>query len=231
MTMRLVCAVLVILLTAPVLSGCALTVPVEGTHAASRHENTGLADDTLVTVGPRRLLDLLAQRIAASGRQLEVVDALRFRDTAFPQGGWRLHELLDTGTRDNVARNLPVDYLVLVSPLIYSVGDENGFFVPLVAGAQSAEHKSSLSATIYDMASGRALCRVDASASGTERVLSYVILFTGTTPHVVAPVVDALVKEIVQAIESANTRTRPRIAILAAEPVLQESMPAPAQPR
>ncbi|NTV95593.1 MAG: hypothetical protein HGA75_09280 [Thiobacillus sp.] len=231
MTMRFVCAILAVLLTMPGLTGCALTVPVEGTHEASRHENAGLAGDTLVTVGPRRLLELLAQRIAASDPRLEVVDALRFRDTAYPQGGWRLHELLAAGTRDHIARNLPVDYLVLVSPLVYSVGDENGFFVPLVAGAQSAEHKSSLSATIYDMASGRALCRVDASASGTERVLSYVILFTGTTPHVVAPVVDALVKEIIQAIESAGTRTRPRIAILAAEPALQEPMPAPAQPR
>jgi hypothetical protein len=203
------------------LTGCALTAPVEGKPEITRQDNVALAGNALVTVGPRRLLDFLAKQIAAMDAGLEPVDALLFRDTAFPEGGWHLQEMLDEGQRARIAQTLQVDYLILVTPLVYTVGDESGFFVPLVAGAQSAAHKSSVSATIYDMKSGAALGRIDVAAIGQERVYSYVILFTGTTPHVVKPALDALVKQIVQTVRTANRKPRMRIAILAAESLPQ----------
>lgn len=203
------------------LTGCALTAPVEGKPEIFRHDNMALAGNTLVTVGPRRLLDFLEKQIFATDAGLEPVDALLFRDTAFPEGGWRLQELLDDARRASISRTLKVDYLILVTPLVYTVGDESGFFVPLVAGAQSAAHKSSVSATIYDMKSGAALCRIDVATMGQERVYSYVIIFTGTTPHVVKPALDALVKQIVQTIRAVNQKSRMRMAILAAESVPQ----------
>lgn len=203
------------------LTGCALTAPVEGKPEIFRHDNMALAGNTLVTVGPRRLLDFLAKQIFATDAGLEPVDALLFRDTAFPEGGWRLQELLDDARRASISRTLKVDYLILVTPLVYTVGDESGFFVPLVAGAQSAAHKSSVSATIYDMKSGAALCRIDVAAMGQERVYSYVIMFTGTTPHVVKPALDALVKQIVQTIRAVDQKSPMRMAILAAESVPQ----------
>ncbi len=204
------------------LTGCAMTAPFEGKPEVTFHDNMALASNTLVTVGPRRLLDLLAKQIAATDAGMEPVDALLFRDTAFPEGGWRLQELLNEDRRASIVKTLEVDYLILVTPLVYTVGDESGFFVPLVAGAQSAEHKTSVTATIYDMTSGAALCRIDVAAMGKERVYSYVIIFTGTTPHVVKPALDTLVKQIVQTIRTANQKSRMRMAILATE-----SMPQP----
>lgn len=210
-------ASLALAMTQLFLSGCALTVPVDGSLETSRHDKAEFPVNTLLTVGPRRLLEYLAAHIAESDPDLEIVDALLFRDTAFPQGGWQLHELLEPVQRNRVARQLRVDYLVLITPLVYAVGNDSGFFVPLVAGAQSAEHKSSLSATIYDLKAGTVLCRIDAAASGKERVYSYVILFTGTTPHVVTPVLNALVEEVVKAVKSAKPLPHVRIAVLATE--------------
>lgn len=199
------------------LTGCALTAPVAGKPEITRQDNMPLADNTLVTVGPRRLLELLANQMAAADPGMQPVDPLQFRDTAFPEGGWRLRELLEPDQRARIVQTLQVDYLILVSPLVYKVGDENGFFIPLVAGAQSAAHKSSVSATLYDLKSGAALCRIDSTATAQERVFSYVILFTGTTPHVVKPALDALVKTLVQTIQAAAPYHRTRMAILAAE--------------
>ena len=170
-----------------------------------------------MTVGPRRLLDLLAKQVSALAPRLEPIDPLLFRDTAFPEGGWQLQNLLEPEQRRNIVQSLQVDYLVLVSPLVYTVGDGDGFFVPLVAGVQSAEHKSSLSATIYDLNSGTALSRIDVTSSGNENVLYYVVVFAGTTPHVITPTVEALAKETAKTIENATAKNRIRIAILAAE--------------
>lgn len=198
-------------------TGCAVTAPIQGTTQVTHRDDPALPGDTLVTVGPRRLLDLLSERISSVAPELKRVDGLRFRDTAFPQGGWRLRDLLETGNRTRVVRELGVDHLVLVSPLVYTVGEESGFFVPLVAGAQSADHKATLSATVYDLKSGLALRRIDSAATGKERVYSYVILFSGTTPHVVTPLLDAMVKEIVDTLGAAKGQGASRIAILAAE--------------
>ncbi len=209
---------LALLLTQLGLLGCAMSLPSAGVAKVIRHENFELAEaDTLVTLGPVRLLDFLAKQIAATDPLLEPVDALLFRDTAFPQGGWRLQELLDKERRIVIVEQLNVAYLVLVTPLVYNVGGDSGFFIPLVAGAQVAEHKSSLSVTIYDLKSGTAICRIDASATGKERVFSYVLIFTGTTPHLVTPMLDALVKEVVSTISKANPERQVRIAVLAAE--------------
>jgi len=203
------------------LTGCAMTAPVEGKPEVFHYDKAALSEDMLVTVGPRRLIELLAKHIAETDPALETINALEFRDTAFPGGGWHLRELLVPDQRANIVEQFQVDYLILVTPLVYSVGDETGVFVPLIAGARSAEHKASLSATIYDMNSGIALCRIDASAKGQERVFSYIIIFTGTTPHVVKPALTAMVKDIVQTIRAVNQKPRIRIAILAAEPIPQ----------
>jgi|GEM_PF-7095308 len=203
------------------LTGCAMTAPVEGKPEVTHDDTVAESADMLVTVGPRRLLEYLAKQMAATDPGLETIDALLFRDAAFPEGGWHLQELLNSDRRANLIQQLQIDYLILATPLVYAVGDETGFFVPLVAGAQSALHKSSLSATIYDMKTGAALCRIDATAKGLERVFSYVIIFTGTTPHVVKPALEALVKDIVRTIRAANQKPRMRIAILAAESIPQ----------
>lgn len=204
-------------------AGCAVMLPVEGKPEINLQDNSEDSGNTLVTVGPRRLLNILAQQISASEPKLQSVDPLLFRDTAFPQGGWELAYLLEPEQRFKLVQSLQVDYMVLISPLVYKVGDESGFFFPLVAGLQKAEHKSSLSATIYDLTTGSILSRIDVTSKGNERVLYYVLVFTGTEPHVVTPTIETIGKEIARTIGYANQKTRVRYAVLAAEQAQREN--------
>jgi len=209
------------------LAGCAVAVPLEGKTEIVLQQNPETTVNTLVTVGPKRLLDILTKQILKIAPKLEPVNALVFRDTAFPQGGWQLEHLLDPQQRNRIVQSLQVDYLVLISPLVYTVGDASGFFFPLVAGAQSAEHKSTLSATIYDLNSGSALCRIDVTSKGKERVLYYVVIFAATAPHAVTPTIEAMAKEIAKTIENVAKKDRIRFTVLAAEPASIENHRSP----
>lgn len=204
------------------LAGCAVSVPVGAKLEVTNHDNPEQVANVFVTVGPRRLLSILEKLITESSPRVELADSLLFRDAAFPQGGWELRQLLDPEQRNKITQKLQVDILVLVSPLTYTVNDADGFFVPLVAGAQSAEHKSSLSAIIYELNSGRALRKIDVSARGNEKVLYYVVVMAGTTPHVVTPTLEAMAKEIAKTVEDATSKKRVRIAVLATEDIQKQ---------
>ena len=75
-------------------SGCAI-VPYPVNPEVDRFDNVHLAGDTLVTVGPRVALEKVSERIEKKNSKVEVIDPILFRDSAFPQGGWQLEELLD----------------------------------------------------------------------------------------------------------------------------------------
>lgn len=204
------------------LTGCAVSVPTEVKPQVAYQDHPAQEVNALVTVGPRRLLKLLAKLITDSAPRVEVVDPLLFRDTAFPQGGWELGHLLETERRNTVISKLHVDFLILISPFAYKVGGGDGFFIPLVAGAQSAEHKVTLSATIYDMNSGSAVRRIEVTSSGKEHVYSYVILFAGNLPRVVTPTLEQMAKEIIKVIENKTAKNQIRIAVLATEDISKQ---------
>lgn len=206
-----------LVLTVMGLTGCAVMAPVQGKPEVTRLERTGLPEGTLVSTGPRRLLAHLESRIKVVAPHLTTVDGIQFRDTAFPRGDWQLGGLLEAENRIHLVQQLQVDYLVLIIPLEYTVDEESGFFIPFAVGAQSAQHRARLSATIVDLRTGNVLSRIDSTAAGKERVYSYVILFSGTMPHVVTPMLDALVKAIVETIDTAHAHAPARIAVLAAE--------------
>lgn len=155
-------------------------------------------------------------KIATSMPSIMPVDGLLFRDTAFPQGGWLLRDLLDEKNRTRIAQQLQVDYLVLVGPFEYTKGDWTGPTI-VIAGADTKVHKASLSATIYDLRAGTPIARIVSTALGNELLFSYVILMSGSTPHVVTPMLDAMVKAIAETISKAHPHASTRIAVLAAE--------------
>ena len=68
------------------LAGCAVTVPVKAEPEIIRQDNPDAVVNTLVTVGPRRLLEILTKLISEAAPKVEPVDALLFRDAAFPLG-------------------------------------------------------------------------------------------------------------------------------------------------
>jgi hypothetical protein len=46
-----------------------------------------VAGQIYITVGPRELIDNVSKRIVKQNPNIEIVDPLTFRDTAFPAGG------------------------------------------------------------------------------------------------------------------------------------------------
>lgn len=177
------------------------------------------ADDVLVTVGPRRLLANLSGKIESDPRGVVVIDGLRFRDTAFPEGGWRLKDLLGTAElRDRVISKLAVDYLVLIGPArIEEYGEEKGEMLFLVPGAVWGEETSSLNAAIIDLKTGRAASRLAVTASGTYRVATYLLYMVGTDPMTESAVLQGLADSLVDWLTEHGQGEGVRIALLAAE--------------
>ena len=157
-----------------ILTGC-IVIPQSVDATVEAHEEVRLNEDILVSVGPRRLLDNIAQNISKLDRGITIVDSLAFRDTAFPEGGWRLSDLIEPAERRlSVAAALDVGYLVLLGPAsLEEMSDEKGGMVwPL--GAVSGKETSTLSAVVIDLSSGRALSQLAVSASGTYHAVLYI---------------------------------------------------------
>lgn len=186
-------------------------------------EQVQFADDVLVTVGPRRLLEKLSSTIAHDPRGVVVVDGLRFRDAAFPEGGWRLTDLLGaTEHRNHVISELDVDYLVLIGPArIEEYGEEKGEMLVLVPGAVWGEETSSLNAAIIDLRSGRADARFVVKASGTYRAANYLLYMVGTDPMTESAVLTGLSEYLVDWLIEHSQIEGIGIALLAAESIAE----------
>ncbi|MDH3375116.1 MAG: hypothetical protein OEM85_17290 [Gammaproteobacteria bacterium] len=182
-------------------------------------EKVRLADDVLVSVGPRRILESLSKRIAKHDRDIAIVDGLTFRDTAFPEGEWRLSALVEVPERrSSVAAALDVKYLVLVGPAkLEEITDEKGEFYGIVPSAVSGTETSTLSAVVIDLNSGQSLSQIVAKASGTYRVGAYLIYVAGTDPMTESAVYSGLSEAIVGAVRKDSGEGKVRLALLAAE--------------
>lgn len=198
------------------LAGC-VVVPYPVTPEIRRIDDVEIIDPVLVTIGPRRLIDAVSESIVKHHADVELVDPLLVRDTAFPDGGWSLQELLQSGRCKAVAEQLDVQYLVLVAPAKLERGEEKGVFIPLAFGAMKASEKSTLSSVIVDLGNGSLLCQVQAEASGHERLLYYVIYIVAADPRTEAAVIEGLGKTIAETLASHRPGERLRIAVLAAE--------------
>jgi len=198
------------------LGACAV-LPYPVTPEIARTAEVDLPETVYVTVGPRRLLARMSEAIRKETPRIEIVDALEVRDAAFPDGGWSLQELLGSGRCGALAERLGVRYLVLLGPLQTRLGEEKGFFIPLALGAQSQTEDRSIGSLIVDLQRSELVCRLTASASGTQRVFHYVVILVGTLPRTEAAVIDGMAKAIASELGSLVPEGPLRIAVLAAE--------------
>lgn len=198
------------------LAGC-VVLPYPVKPEITRIDDVEITDPVYVTIGPRRLIDAVSESIVKHHANLELIDPLSVRDAAFPDGGWSLQELLHSGRAKAVAEQLDVQYLVLLAPTKLERGEEKGILIPLAFGAMEASEKNTLSAVILDLGKGSLLCRVQAEASGHERLLYYVIYIVATDPHTEAAVIQGLGETIAETLASHKPGERLRIAVLAAE--------------
>lgn len=201
------------------LTGCGFKIPMShhvGGDEVIHHANAELEGDRLVTVGPRLMIESMASQILANAPQLELIDPLLFRDTAFPEGGWHLQELLRTENRTKVLQQLHVDYLVLVTPPVYTFGEALGTNLHFVMG-NSREHTLNMSAAVYEVKSGAAVCRLDLATKAKSRFGAVFPVGVYTEPRMAMAAQDTLAKEIAKAISTASAKPNIRIAVLAVE--------------
>ena len=185
-------------------------------------ENATFPEDAILTLGPRDLLADVAESITEIGTNIEVIDGEFFRDTAFPEGDWTLNNLLIPETCSRINEELEVDYLVLVSSKGVVVGEEEGFYVPLLVGAMVVDKETTVDAMLLDLKTGKSVCRISSEAHGTEKIFIWVIVIVATGPFTDSSAITGLGEEIVRVIEKNSKSEKIRIAIMAVESIIKE---------
>jgi len=209
-------------LTILLCSACiVLPVPVE--PKIEPVNDVEIPDEMLVSLGPGNLLDALTKKLVKNNPDIEVVDALTFRDTAFPDGGWRLKDLLDPIVAAQVADMTNVIHLALVSVRNLNEWDEDfSVMVPLAFGALSGEEKSVMSVMIFDLRQPQAVAKSVVTAIGHTRGAYLVVYGLFFDPMTVAGVENGVVEAIAQAVTSEAGDKPVRIALLAAEGIADD---------
>jgi hypothetical protein len=198
------------------ISGCVVVphpVPADVVEIA----DSDLDPDLVVSAGPRRLIEKIGRRLADEG-PVDVVDAIRFRDIAYPSGGWRLGDLLETDHARRVAEQAGVDYLVLIGlPEMSQWNDEKGGYFPGLAGVMVAEEKSTMAAAIIDLHARKPVVMYRVEATGTPVAVVWVVVGAIKDPMTASAVLEGLSTKIVQWVSDGDARGRATVAILAVE--------------
>ena len=199
-------------------AGC-LIIPHPVPPDVERIEDVRLADDALVSAGPRRLLESISEKLVKQNPELSVVDPIAFRDAAFPEGGWQLRALLKPGRCRHLADALDVRFLVLVGAGAAQAGDETGIMMPmgLPAGAMTVSEVSVLSAVLFDLEREEAVCQLRSQAEGTGVMLVWVLAVAATAPMTGRAAEKGLANAIGRALLEEGGRGPLRIAVMAAE--------------
>ena len=208
------CVVMVCIISA---MGCGVGIPSKAVVKVERSQEITIEDNTVISISPRRLLEGITEAIEASYKNIEVVDGLLFRDTAYAEGGWRLKKLLIPEHSRRLVEQLNVDYLVVAGPIKVSHGETKGFMVPMLLGALSAEGVSTIAAMIIDLRTGEVVSRLVAEARGTTHIYHYVIIVAGNEPQTDSGAIEGLAKEIGKVITGLTGSGTVRIAVLGLE--------------
>ncbi len=199
------------------LTGCVI-VPHPVAPHIERAEEIRPADDILVSVGPRRLLEKITDKFSKRRKDITVVDALTFRDAAFPDGGWQLADLLERGNAARVGSELDVQFLILIGAAnIEKLGEDKGVYVPGLIGLQYTEQTSVLSVLVIDLPNAQPVAQYRIEASGTAGMLNFVIYFAMKFPMTEAAVLRGLMDALDKSVAVQTGHDETRIAILAAE--------------
>ena len=208
---------IVFMMAIGLLTGCVI-VPHPVAPHIERAEEIRPADDILVSVGPRQLLEKITDKVSKRRKDITVVDALMFRDTAFPDGGWQLADLLERGNAARVAKELNVQFLILIGAgKIRQSGEDKSVLLPGLLGLQYAEETSELSVLVIDLPNAQPVEQYRIEASGTAGALYFVIYIAMKFPMTKAAVLRGLMDALDTSVAVQTGRDKTRIAILAAE--------------
>jgi hypothetical protein len=173
------------------------------------------SEDILVTLAPRNFLESVEKALAEEDPRIEIVDALPFRDSAFPEGGWTLAQLAAAENCARLRERTGVDTVVLVGPLETESGQLRGPYI-WPAGVGQSRSESTLSAILIDLERSALACQVDVSAAGKYTVMSW-----GWTVPVIplteSGALHGMAQSLSEEIRKLTDREHPRVVVLAAE--------------
>jgi hypothetical protein len=179
--------------------------------------------DILVTVGSRKFLEAMEKSITKQDPDIEIVDAVAFRDVAFPAGNWYLNALLTPASCERIQQAMAVDFLLLFGPLEETQGGIRGAHLmhenlgaPLPFGIGRMDAEATLSALVIDLKAGEIVCQVDVSAEGTATIISYVYSLV-PYPNTDDSAMDGIAEELVEEIREHTDQSRPRVVLMTAE--------------
>lgn len=206
---------------ATLIAGCIVvpySPPTESQSTPVRLEN---AEQVVLSIGPREMLEDTRASLRRRDRDLEIVDGLAFRNAVFPEGGWRLSQLLDPAARPSLAAS-GADYLVVVGPVQVDADEGHGMFLEVPGfgfyGAAAGSTTGSALVLIVDLARGEVLDAVSTRAKGTDVAVGF---FYGLIVHATTEtsVRNACLDSVVETIRAARPEGEVRLALMAAEPV------------
>jgi hypothetical protein len=193
-------------------AGC---VPYPVWPDVSTSTTASIDDELLLTLAPREYLEDFSEKIIRSYKNIEVVDGMLFRDTAFPDGGWELQQFLEPKNYSRVRSVLDLDYVVILGEEELVLGDVEGIFIPFFgAGAQKKE--SRVSAAIFDLTSGKFERQINVEAVGHEGGFFLVIVGGGAKALTESSAIKGLAKETGRVIGELVGSEKTRIAVIAA---------------
>jgi hypothetical protein len=195
---------------------CVLPYPIP---ADVKHiEITSFPDDAILTLGPRRVLTDVAESVTEADSNIEVIDGVLFRDTAFPEGDWLLRNMLMPNTCNRISEELDVDYLVLVSTKGVLTVEEKDTALPLLVLAFGATEKEmTVNAILLDLKTGESVCQVSSQAHGTERYFMWVVFWAASGPYTWSSASTGLGEELSKIIRGHTASEKVRIAIMAVD--------------
>lgn len=208
---------LALFLLTSIVAGCGVGLPTKPTVEIKQRQPALFDINAVVSLGQRRLLKEISNEITKIYHDIQIVDGLLFRDTAFPEGGWVFADLLEPGVIRNIGDQLNIDYLVLLGEIKSSEEEVKGFFLPLVAGAMSGEGSFSLSAIIMDLKTEKLVTMLECETHGTTHILYYVIIAVGNEPTYASTTIESLAKEIGKVLTELDPLGKKRVAVLGLE--------------
>jgi len=205
-------------LTSVVMGGC-VVVPYKPPADVVRNQEVALDPaNTVITLGPRKQIEELAEAIREEDKAITVVAAQEFLDIAFLDADITLARALEPATCARVHDKLGTDYLVLAGTVTRRAGEKQGGLLVTFgfygAGSQK-EHVTAL-ATVIDLRKAQLLGDVNSHAEGTMVGVGlfyglFVIPMTGTSAR------EGLARGLVSAMREQSGPGALRIAVLAAE--------------
>jgi hypothetical protein len=211
-------------------SACVIVPYTPKSSVVHRPAQIDAPEQVLVSIGPRRFLDQASESLVAADRRVELVDRVLFRDTAFPDGGWTLQELLEEQARGRIT-TLGVDYAVLLGPMQSETVDSKGEIMVYIGlwGYTKSDERAALSAAIIDLRSSAIIDFVALEAAGSEGAAG---LFYGVVwyPRFDASIMKGMGRHVAATLVAARPEGPIRTVVVAAESLTRTANPLRAAP-